>query len=78
MNDKFKELGIGRYQKNMNNIFGILMEYGNPKLAIRYAKRIMKDGEGKTPMEIAPGTKVYELVEELAKYLPEEQIREFT
>ncbi|MFR6507858.1 MAG: RloB family protein [Dorea sp.] len=71
LNDKFKELGIGKYQKNMNNIFTILMEYGNPKLAIRYAKRIMKDGEGKTPTEIAPGTKVYELVEELAKYLPE-------
>ena len=31
----------------------------------------MNDGEGKTPTEIAPGTKVYELVEELAKYLPE-------
>ena len=44
---------------------------GNPKLAIRYAKRIIKNGEGKTPAEIAPGTKVYELVEELAKYLPE-------
>ena len=56
----------------MNNIFEILMEYGNPKLAIRYAKRIMKDGTGKTPTEIAPGTKVYELVEELAKYLTEE------
>ena len=28
--------------------------------------------EGKTPTEIAPGTKVYELVEELTKYLPEE------
>ncbi len=26
---------------------------------------------GKTPSEIAPGTKVYELVEELARYLPE-------
>ena len=50
----------------------ISMEYGNPKLAIRYAKRIIKEGEGKTPTEIAPGTKVYELVEELAKYLPEE------
>ena len=56
----------------MNDIFAILIEYGNPKLAIRYAKRIMKDGEGKTPTEIAPGTKVYELVEELVKYLPEE------
>lgn len=72
LNDKFKELGIGKYQKNMNDIFTILMKYGNPKLAIRYAKRSIKDGAGKTPTEIAPGTKVYELVEKLAKYLPEE------
>ena len=71
LNDKFKELGLGKYQKNMKDIFDILMEEGNPKLAIRYAKRIIKDGQGKTPTEIAPGTKVYELVEELAKYLPE-------
>ena len=48
------------------------MKKGNPKLAIRYAKRIIKDGESKTPTEIAPGTKVYELVEELVKYLPED------
>lgn len=61
----------------MNNIFEILMEKGNPKLEIRYAKRIIKDGQGKTPTEIAPGTKVYELVEELAKYLSEERIRNF-
>lgn len=72
LNNKFKELGIGKYQKNMKDIFTILLEYGNPKLAIRYAKRIMKDKAGKTPTEIAPGTKVYELVEELAKYLPED------
>lgn len=31
----------------------------------------------KTPTEIAPGTKVYELVEELAKYLPEEMKENF-
>lgn len=77
LNDKFKELGIGKYQKNMDNIFNILMQKGNPKLAIRYAKRIIKEGQGKTPAEIAPGTKVYELVEELAKYLPEETILQF-
>ncbi|MBQ9764900.1 MAG: hypothetical protein IJW18_01725 [Lachnospiraceae bacterium] len=41
-------------------------------MIIRYVKKIIKDGEGKTPTEIAPGTKVHELVEELAKYLPEE------
>lgn len=74
---KFVALGIGKYQKNMKDIFEILMTKGNPKLAIRYAKRIIKDGEGKTPTEIAPGTKVYELVEELAKYLPEEIVQRF-
>ena len=72
LNEKFSELKIGKYQKNMHNIFDILLNYGNPKLAIRYAKRIEREGKGKTPTEIAPGTKVYELVEELAKYLPEE------
>lgn len=56
----------------MANIFELLMEHGSPKLVIRYAKRIIADGQGKTPTEIAPGTKAYELVEELAKYLPEE------
>ena len=48
------------------------MDKGNPKLAIRYAKRIIEDGKGRTPTEIAPGTKVYGLVEELVKYLPED------
>ncbi len=71
LNKKFQELKIGKYEKNMDNIFDILLERGNPKLAIRYAKRIIKEGEGKTPTDIAPGTKVYELVEELVKYLPE-------
>ena len=71
LNDKFQEMGIGKYQKNMKNIFHILLEKGNPKLAIRYAKRIMAAGHGMTPAETTPGTKVHELVEELAKYLPQ-------
>lgn len=49
------------------------MNGGSPKLAIRYAKRIIQNREGKTPAEIAPGTKVYELV----KYLLEEQKNKF-
>ena len=61
----------------MDDIFETLMNGGSPKLAIRYAKRIIKNGEGKTPAEIAPGTKVYELVEELAKYLPEKMKNQF-
>ena len=66
----------------MNNIFDILFENGNPRLAIRYAGSIIKNGEGKTPTEIAPteiapGTKVYELAEELAKHLQEKMKEKF-
>lgn len=68
-------MGLGKYQKNMTNIFDVLLEMGDPKLAIRYAKRIISEGQGKTPTEIAPETKVYELVEKLAKYLPKETRR---
>ena len=77
LNNKFAELGIGKYAKNMENIFDVLLEYGNPKLAIRYAKRIISEHQGMTPTMIAPGTKVYELVEELVKYLPEEMKEKF-
>lgn len=65
-----KKAGMEAWKKKRRKEY---LEKGNPKLAIRYAKRIIKDGQGKTPTEIAPGTKVYELVEELAKYLPEEE-----
>ena len=61
----------------MPNIFDILLEYGNPRLAIRYAKRIIRENEGKASADIAPGTKVYELVEELARFLPEKLRRQF-
>ena len=72
LNDKYDSMDLGKYQKNRKETFQILMDVGNPKLAIRYAKRIINEHEGMSPTDIAPGTKVYELVEELAKYLPEE------
>lgn len=77
LNDKFRELGIGKYQKNMKDIFDILMKEGSPKLAIRYARRIINNSKGKTPTETAPGTRVHELVEELVKYLPENVAQRF-
>ena len=77
LNNKFTELGIGKYAKNMENIFDVLLEYGNPKLAIRYSKRIINEHQGMTPTMVAPGTKVYELVEELVKYMPEEMKEKF-
>ena len=72
LNNKFKSLGLSKYEKNLPHIFEILNEYGNPKKAIRYAKKIIDENYGLSSADIAPGTKVYELVEELAKYLPEE------
>ena len=77
LNDRFSMLGIGKYRKNMRNIFDILKVYGDPKLAIRYAKRILSNNEGKAPTEIAPGTNVHELVLDLVKYLPPEERKLF-
>jgi hypothetical protein len=77
LNDRYKELGLGKYKKNALETFDILLEHGNPKLAIRYAKRILDNHKGMTPTEIAPGTRVFALVEELAKYLPEQQKSSF-
>ncbi len=77
LNEKFDSLGLGKYRKNMTETFDILMNEGDPKLAVKYAKRIIKEHAGDVPANIAPGTKVYELVEELAKYLPEEQKARF-
>ena len=71
---KFKELGVGSYEKNRADTFRILREYGREDLAIRYARRIIEENEGKTPAEISPGTKVYELVEELERYCEKNEI----
>jgi hypothetical protein len=77
LNERYAQLGLGKYKKNAADTFDILMTHGNPRLAARYAKRIIKEHKGLSPTDIAPGTKVYELVEELAKYLPEESQKHF-
>lgn len=62
-----------RYGKNIENIFDVLLECnGDPKKAARFARRIIDENKGVSPSQIAPGTKVHELVLELARYLPEE------
>lgn len=48
------------------------MERSNLELAMQYAGWIIEKGDGKAPMDIALGTKVLELVEELVKYFPGE------
>lgn len=70
LNREFKKRNLGKYDKTADN-YVILNEHGNPKNAIRYAENLLKEGEGLTPAESAPATKVHELVKELAKYLPD-------
>lgn len=70
LDNKFSEIGYGKYQKNDTNIFDILTQFGNPKNAIKYAEKRIADCRGKTPADSAPATTVYQLVQKLAKYFP--------
>lgn len=78
LDEIFKKIGLEKYEKNIKNTFEILTQHGNPKNAIGNAKKLIEAGTGKTPSEISPGTMVHELVEELAKYLPEEIKNKYT
>ena len=56
-------------------MFCILLKYGDPKKANRFAKKMIekeKNLEFISPHKIVSGTKVYELVEALAQYFPED------
>lgn len=78
-NDKldeiFKEYRLGdeSYQKNYEDIYNMVNIYDGVNTAIRNAKSRMasfRDNIDK-PSEFDPGTTVYQLVEELKKYLDE-------
>ena len=71
LNMNFKRFELPKYTKNDEKIFEKLTSNGDPKLAIRYAKRRESECQGKSDTDSSPATKVYKLVEELAKYLPE-------
>lgn len=67
-------LGEGKYQKNYEDIYDLVNVYDGVNTAIRNVKRRMacyKQGMDK-PSEYDLGTTVYELVEDLKKYLDEE------
>lgn len=71
LTSNFKAKRLPKYEKNDQDIFGKLTYKGDPKLAIKYAKRRIDECRGKSQAESSPATTVFELVEELAKYLPE-------
>jgi hypothetical protein len=68
----FAELGWTRYEKNNAELFNILTQHGNPKQAIKWAQKRLDKCEGLSDSGSAPATKVHLLVQELARYLPEE------
>lgn len=78
LNQSFKDKGLPKYEKAKDKyLFDKLTEHGNPKLAIRYAERRISDCCGKTDADTKPATKVYKLVQELSKYLPDDIIKRY-
>lgn len=70
LNRKFQQIGCGNYKKNDPQIYDILKRYGNPELAVRYARKRLRDCSG-TPAESAPATTVHNLYIKLSKYFPQ-------
>lgn len=77
LKEQFVKLKLGKYEKNAANIFDILAEYGNPRLAISYARRLYEEKKHLVPSQAIPCTTVYELVLELARYLPDDLKKKF-
>jgi hypothetical protein len=67
---RLHKIGVGEYEKNRKDMYHILRPFMD--FAISNAKRLDEENNGKAPSKAAPGTKVYELVEKLKPYLPEE------
>jgi len=67
------ELGEGTYEKNYEEIYNMLNDFGGVTAAIKNANRRMKEFDyvKHKPSEYDPGTTVHELVEELIRYLEE-------
>ena len=57
----------GKYTKNRADMFDILHPYMDD--AIRNAKKLEKNNQGRTPAKSSPGTQVYKLIEILKPYL---------
>lgn len=72
LNKEFQKIGLKKYKKNNEHIFEILNEYGDPKLAIKYAEKRMKSCSKLSDAQSTPATKVHVLVKELAEFFPEE------
>lgn len=70
LTDWLTKIGVGEYKKNRTDMYKVLRPFMD--FAIVNAKRLDETNQGKSPSKAAPGTKVYELVEMLKPYLPED------
>lgn len=64
-----ERIGAGRYTKNRRDMYPVLRPFMD--FAIANAKKLEAINRGKPPSKSAPGTKLYELLEKLKPYLPE-------
>lgn len=72
LNQYFKAncINNGKYEKNLENIYEILVEYGDIEVAVKNAKNLHKKyNELDSPSKRNPSTHVFALVEDLFEYL---------
>lgn len=62
-----QRIKAGNYSKNRTDMYQLLRS--RIDIAIANAKRLDEENAGKPPSLSAPGTKVYELIEQLKPYL---------
>ena len=72
LKEKYRQLGLETYAKNDRNSFEIMTKYGNPKNAVKWARKLYEEKAGLLPLRAIPCTTVYQLVLGLARYLPDE------
>lgn len=74
ISEYFKKLNIngGKYEKNIDDIFELLMMHGDLKQAIEFAKKLIhwhkSMGNENSEAKMIPATTVFELVESLIHY----------
>jgi len=68
----FKQFGIGKYRKNMRDIFDLLTKHGDLEQAIKRSEKLLKmhehNGNTCSEAKMKPATTVFELVKELKEY----------
>lgn len=68
LDKKFKEIGAGKYEKNLSNIFEILESYGDADQAVKFADKRLAEFKNESDAKSAPATKVHLLYNHLKPY----------